>query len=56
MTVFVNELVVKATIADPAPNTPDSTSKQTQDRLNKNEIVEACITDVLKILERQKER
>ena len=56
MTVLVNELVVKATIADPADNGKPSLASGRQEQIDRKEIVEACVEEVLRILERQKER
>jgi len=55
MPILVNELVVKATIAEPDRAATSQASNQ-QDLIERKDIVEACVEEVLKILERQKER
>ena len=55
MPIVINEVVIKATVADPA--TTAAPSPATADRSMDNEaLIAACVDEVLRILERQKER
>ena len=48
MTIFVNELVVKGTIADPDDKKASRPSRK-RERADRQEIIEACVEEVLRI-------
>ncbi len=56
MPIIVNELVFKGTIAEATGNDRMSQTPARQPKLDKKALVEACVEEVLKILEREKER
>jgi len=56
MPIIVNELVFKGTIAEATGNDRMSRTTDRQPKLDKKALVEACVEEVLKILEREKER
>ncbi|MFV1980224.1 MAG: DUF5908 family protein [Rhodothermia bacterium] len=54
MPIVINELVFKGEIA-PA-RTPQQQARPQQRPVNKKELVEACVDEVMRLLEKQKER
>jgi hypothetical protein len=53
MTVEIRELVIKATVSDGKDN---KNEVQSGDKVDTQGIVNLCVTEVLKILKREKER
>ena len=57
MPVIINELVIRATVNDPAASSPapgsSSSSRNNDDR---ESIIAQCVEQVLEILEKKKER
>lgn len=53
MPVEIKELVIRATVNSDAQQGESSVS---HDSFNKNDIIRSCVEEVLKILERDKER
>ena len=56
MPIVVNELVIKATITDAAGDPKTSPEPGRRPPVDPKALVEACVEEVLKILEQRKER
>jgi hypothetical protein len=56
MPVIINELVFKGTIGEAPSEKKRTPAGEAQATLDRQELVEACVEAVLKILEQQKER
>jgi hypothetical protein len=56
MPVVINEIVFKATVADPAARGPERHAPADRRAVDSEALVAACVEEVLRILERQKDR
>jgi hypothetical protein len=56
MPIVINELVFKGTIGETAGEEKRPPAAESQAALDRQTLVEACVEEVLKMLERQKER
>lgn len=55
MPVEINEIIITATIAEPASGNANSVSAQNQ-RTDNADIVKACVEEVLRVLKEKEER
>ena len=55
MPVEIKELIVRATITE-GPGVSKSLPVKEESHINENEIISACVEQVLKVFERRKER
>ena len=56
MPIIINELVFKGTIAAPSSDQGERPSTQPRSAMDQEMLVQVCVEEVLKVLERQKER
>lgn len=56
MPIVINEIVVKATVADPAARGPERQLPAGRRAVDAEAHVTACVEEVLRILERRKDR
>jgi hypothetical protein len=56
MPIIVNELVFRGTIAGPKRDESSSSSDDRQAPVDTRALIEACVEEILKIVEREKER
>lgn len=56
MPIIINELVFKGTIAAPSPNAEEPPAGERPSTMDQEMLVQICVEEVLRALERQKER
>lgn len=56
MPVVINELVFKAEISSVIPDRSADTQSERRKPVSEKEIIQACVEEVMRILERKKER
>jgi hypothetical protein len=56
MPVVINELVFRAEISSSIPDRTNATGADRRPPVSEKEIIEACVEEVMRILERKKER
>ncbi len=56
MPIVINELVFKGEIAPDRPGSRTQGARPPQPAVSKKELVEACVGEVMRLLEKQKER
>jgi hypothetical protein len=56
MPIVINEVVFKATLTSQSQRGADPGGASRQPALDKKALIEACVEEVLKILEKEKER